>query len=178
MIYLMRHGADDDSRLGGWSDAGLSEHGVEQVGRACEGLSRLGIARIFSSDLPRARETAEIVAERLRINVTLIKDFREANNGVLAGMPKERAKAEYPGAYWSALAWEEPYPGGESPAAFFRRVSTAWNAFKFEAEAGPRNVLLVTHGGPIDVILCCENGARYTNRRVNYRVECAEVVGV
>lgn len=31
MILLMRHGADDETRLGGWSDAGLSKVGIEQV---------------------------------------------------------------------------------------------------------------------------------------------------
>lgn len=39
MILLMRHGEDDDSRLGGWSDAGLSSNGIEQVKRACESLA-------------------------------------------------------------------------------------------------------------------------------------------
>ena len=39
MILLMRHGDDDDSELGGWSDAGLSPNGIEQVKRACESLA-------------------------------------------------------------------------------------------------------------------------------------------
>ena len=39
MIYLMRHGADDDTRLGGWSDAGLSPLGVEQVKKSGEAIA-------------------------------------------------------------------------------------------------------------------------------------------
>ena len=66
MIYLIRHGADDDTRLGGWSDAGLSPIGIEQVLRASEKISMgdYNIQRIFSSDLPRAKETAAMIADR------------------------------------------------------------------------------------------------------------------
>ena len=77
MIILMRHGADDDSCLGGWSDAKLSKVGIEQVRRASEQIAQLDICRIFSSDLPRAKETAEIIAERLHLNITFLKEFRE-----------------------------------------------------------------------------------------------------
>ena len=53
MILLMRHGEDDDSRLGGWSDAGLSLKGKEQVENTCENIriSNYNIQHIFSSDL-------------------------------------------------------------------------------------------------------------------------------
>ncbi len=115
MIILMRHGADDDSRLGGWSDAKLSKVGTQQVIRASEQIAQLDICHIFSSDLPRAKETAEIIAKRLHLNITFLKEFRETNNGDLAGMLKEKAKEEYPGLYWSALDWEQQYPNGESP---------------------------------------------------------------
>ncbi|MBR4661984.1 MAG: histidine phosphatase family protein, partial [Clostridia bacterium] len=83
MIYLLRHGADDDMRLGGWSDAELSFVGIEQIRRASEKLSSgdYNIQHIFSSDLPRAKESAVIIAEKLGLHVTFIKDFRETNNG-------------------------------------------------------------------------------------------------
>lgn len=40
MIFLMRHGADDNTRLGGWSDAGLSPLCIEQVKQASEKIIR------------------------------------------------------------------------------------------------------------------------------------------
>ena len=63
MIILMRHGEDDPTRLGGWSDAGLTREGRRQAKEAAVRLAAEypGIRRIVSSDLPRARETAEIV---------------------------------------------------------------------------------------------------------------------
>ena len=95
MIFLMRHGEDDDSRLGGWSDASLCENGIEQVKKSCERLkdSKYNIEYIFSSDLQRAKETADIVSEYLAIPVTHLKEFRETNNGDLAGISKENTKA-------------------------------------------------------------------------------------
>ena len=90
-------------------------------------------------------------------------------------MPKEKAKAEYPGLYWSALDWEQSYPNGESPGQFYERVKNAWADFKKVAEGLNGNSLLVPHGGVIDVILCCENGKRYTNKRQTYSLGYAEI---
>ena len=176
MIILMRHGADDEKRLGGWSNAGLSKVGIEQVRRANEKVIQFNICHIFSSDLPRAAETAEIIAAKLNLNITFLKEFREANNGDLAGMLKEKAKAEYPGLYWNALDWEQPYPNGESPRQFYERIKTAWMTFKETAENLNGNILLVTHGGVIDVILCCENGKIYTNKHQTYKLGNAEII--
>ena len=93
-------------------------------------------------------------------------------------MLKEKAKAEYPGLYWSALDWEQQYPNGESPKQFYERVKTAWNNFKITAKSLNGNSLLVTHGGVIDVILCCENGKIYTNKHQTYMIRNAEITCV
>lgn len=180
MIFLIRHGADDDTRLGGWSDAGLSPFGIRQVRQASEKIvqDECCINHIFSSDLVRAKETAEIIAERLKLDVTFVKEFRETNNGDLAGMLKDKARTEYPGLYWSSLKWDQPYPNGESPKLFYERVKAAWESFKKDAGSLDGNVLLVTHGGVIDVILCLENGKMYTNHHSTYPVRNAEIVRI
>lgn len=178
MILLMRHGEDDDFRLGGWSDAGLTPNGIEQVRKACERLAdnAYDIRHIFASDLQRAKETADIVSERLGLSVTYLKEFRETNNGDLAGIPKERFRKEYPGLYYSSLEWEQQYPNGESPKQFYERVREAWKEFKSRAEALDGNALLVTHAGVIDVIRCIEAGIRYTNKETRFRVAPAEII--
>ncbi len=178
MIILMRHGADDDLRLGGWSDSGLSKCGIEQVRCASEKIALLDVRHIFSSDLVRARETAEIVAKRLRLSITFIEGFRETNNGDLAGMLKEEARIRYPGLYWSALDWKQSYPNGESPEMFHERIKNAWLSFKKAAESLKGDVLLVTHGGVIDVILCYENCKEYTNKHQTYAIGNAEITCV
>lgn len=176
MIYLMRHGADSPDRLGGWSAYGLTEEGRRQVRAATGSLCEKGIEAIFSSDLPRARETAEIVAESLRLPVTLLPQFRETNNGALAGMLKTEAKEQYPGIFWSALGWTQRYPEGESPEQFFRRIEKAWRGFK--AEISGKSVLLVSHAGVMNVILCLENGVPFSNQEMCFRIPDAGIVCV
>ena len=180
MIFLIRHGEDDNTRLGGWSDAGLSTLGIEQVKRASERIAKgnYNIRHIFSSDLLRAKETSDIISDRLGIDVTFLKEFRETNNGDLAGISKERFQTDYPGLYYSSLEWEQRYPNGESPKQFYDRIRDSWDALKNKADSLNENVLLVTHGGVIDVILCIENGIPYTNRYVTNKIAYAEMVSV
>ena len=99
MIYLMRHGADPSERYGGWSIYGLTEEGREQVHSAKRHLCNKGIEKIYSSDLVRAKETAEIVADALSLEITYLPQFRESDNGLLAGMLKTEAAKKYPGIY-------------------------------------------------------------------------------
>lgn len=180
MVYLLRHGADDETRLGGWSDAPLSVIGVAQSEKAAEEIARgiFDIHFIVASDLPRAKQTAEIVGNRLGIVVEWNPLFREVDNGVLAGLLKEDAKIKFPGLYWRSLGWDESYPDGESPKQFYERVKAAWEALKQDAAAIPGDLLLVTHGGVIDAILCLENGVQYTNKHTTYRIGNAEITAV
>lgn len=175
MILLMRHGEDDETRLGGWSNAGLSEKGIRHVLSTVNALAELDcdIRYIFSSDLRRAVETAEIIASRFGLSVIYNKEFREVNNGDLAGLKKDVAAERYPGIYWNTLLWEQRYPNGESPKEFYDRIRNAWIKFKHDVTLIGDDVLLVTHGGVIDVILCIENGIEYSNLKVSYRTEHA-----
>ena len=176
MIYLMRHGADPSDRLGGWSPYGLTQRGKEQVRGAAAGLQNLGITKIFSSDLVRARETAEILAEELSLDITYLPQFRESNNGSLAGMLKTEAAERYPGVYWNALDWTQPWPEGESPQQFFHRIAAAW--YEFKNQSGTDHVLLVSHGGVMNIILCLEKGIPYTNKETRFKIEDAGIVQV
>lgn len=176
MVYLMRHGADAPDRYGGWSDFGLTDVGKEQVYEARLQLLNKGITEIYSSDLARAKETAQLVAEYLGLPVTYLPEFRESNNGYLAGMLKEEAAQKYPGKCWNNLGWEEPWPGGESPQMFYQRIRTAWYEFKDKVHG--KTVLLVSHGGVMNIVLCLENGTPYTNKETRYKICDAEIIGI
>ncbi len=178
MIYLMRHGQDDESRFGGWSGYGLTDTGKAQAEKSAQVLLRKGISHIFSSDLARTKETAEIAAKKLCLPVTLLPEFREVNNGVLAGMPKSEVAEKYPGLYFASLDFDESYPNGESPATFYKRIRLAWANFKAVASENKMTPLLVTHGGVINVILCIENGAEYTNKIMTYKTPYAGIVEI
>ena len=180
MIVLMRHGQDDPDWLGGWSDAGLTEEGRRQAEEAAEKLRRdfPGIRRIYASDLPRAWETAEIAAREFGLPVVPVPGFRETNNGRLAGMQKAEAREKYPGIFFAALDFDEPYPGGESPRAFRDRIEAAWAEFRRDTEELRGDTLLVTHAGVINVILCHESGIPFTNREMTWPTPHAGIVAV
>lgn len=168
ICILARHGKDDESVRGGWSQHSLSEEGMKQArelaGRLLTQKNSYSLSRIYSSDLVRAAQTAQIVGDRLGLAVTLLPDFREVNNGLLADMKNDLAEDRFPGLYWNQLAWEQTYPEGESPKAFYERIADAWERFSCELVSGKENVLLVTHGGVIQVILSLINNVPYTNK--------------
>jgi len=182
ICMLARHGKDDESVRGGWSQHSLSEEGMKQArelaGRLQAQKNSYSLSRIYSSDLVRAAQTARIVGDRLGLAVTLLPDFREVNNGLLAGMKNDLAEDRFPGLYWNQLAWEQTYPEGESPKAFYERIADAWERFSCELVSGKENVLLVTHGGVIQVILSLINNVPYTNKAPVRRIPYAGSVAL
>lgn len=168
-IYIIRHGQDDNSVRGGWSNTSLTEFGVEQAKNLAEEISfnykKYNIGKIYSSDLPRARQTADIVSSSLdNIDVIFEKNLREVNNGNLAGMKNETAEILYPHFYWRNLGYEESYPNGESPKDFYIRISSYFNSLMKEVANFDKNILIITHGGVINIIKSMVNNEKYSNK--------------
>lgn len=167
-IFLIRHGQDDDSVRGGWSNSALTETGILQSEELADellyNLSYYNIGRIFSSDILRARQTAEIIAEKLGLPVEYLTEFKEVNNGDLAGLDNRIAESKYPNMYWRNMAWEEHYPNGESPCEFYNRVNDAWRSLLQSLAGYDKNALLITHGGVINVVRCLTEGKEYSNK--------------
>lgn len=178
-VYIARHGQDDDSVRGGWSDLPLTLFGIEQSQKFAEILfenkDRYNIGKIFSSDLKRAVQTAEIISDRFGIEIELLPDFREVDNGDLAGLKNEIAGLIYPNFYWRNLDWSEKYPNGESPREFFERVSFAWKEFLDKNRFYDKNILLITHGGVINIIKCLAKGEIYSNKNQYQSLPCADI---
>ena len=102
-------------------------------------------------------------------------DFREVNNGDLAGLDNHIAEEKYPNLYWRKLDWEEHYPHGESPKEFYERISNAWDNLRKTLIDYDKNVLLVTHGGVINVIKCITNESEYSNKQKYQGVPSAKI---
>lgn len=102
-IFFVRHGKDDETFRGGWSSHGLVPEGVEQAKQLAnyfgEKKEEYGITGIVSSDLPRAKETADILASELDLPVVTDERLREADNGSLAGMANAEALEKFGQAY-------------------------------------------------------------------------------
>ena len=180
ICYLVRHGKDDDTVRGGWSQQPLTDEGKAQADELASLVQRsdLEIKHIYSSGLLRAMQTAQSVADKLHLPIIPMQEFREVNNGDLAGMKNELASTMYPGLYWNTLGWEQRYPGGESPREFYERISTAWDAFQKMALEQNENVLLMTHGGVINVILSIVNGEKYSNKTTMRKIQNAELIAL
>ena len=100
-LLLVRHGETDwnaSGRLQGHTDRPLNEYGRRQARELAERLAGDGISFVYASDLARARETAEIIAARLGLEVAVDPDLREKNWGNWEGLtPDERVEVEFEG---------------------------------------------------------------------------------
>jgi probable phosphoglycerate mutase len=133
-LLLVRHGETDWNavgRLQGHTDRPLSDYGRRQARQLADELAAEELEAIYASDLARARETAEIVGERLGLPVVLDADLREKDWGTWEGLtPVERDRVEFL---------------GESTEAHQKRILRALERIA-ERHPGGR-VLVVTHGG-------------------------------
>lgn len=156
-VLLARHGETDDNRpplrFQGWRDTPLNENGRGQARTLAERLTGQGIASIWSSDLSRARETAEIVAGRLGLEVRLDWRLREGNRGRWEGRLFEDVARTEPALFagWESAGADWRFPDGESLREQLERVSACVSDVR---AAGQLPALAVCHGGSIRVMLC------------------------
>lgn len=162
-LWLVRHGQTDWNFTGRWqgqaSDApGLNEMGHKQASVASEKMERVEISAIYSSDLLRAKQTAEAIAVALGLHVILEPRLREINLGVWEGMPSEDIEAQYPKelADRARDPFNTPAPNGESPSEVGERVLKAVN--EIADRHRDESILIVAHGISLAVIICHAEG--------------------
>ena len=177
IVYLVRHGADNDSIRGGWSNHPLTFEGWQQSEELACRLKECNCNAeiIYSSDLLRAKQTAEILAHHLNLGIEYTPDFREVNNGDLVGMNNDVASKLYPNIYWRKLEWDQCYPNGESPKEFYERVKAAWEKL---INREHESIILVTHGGVINVIMHLVKGVEYSNKNNTYKIGTADSIKI
>jgi broad specificity phosphatase PhoE len=161
-ILLARHGETDWNRDGRWqghSDTSLNERGREQAHELANGLTD-EIDVMYSSDLARASETAEIVADRLGLDVRLDPRLRERGFGSWEGL----TRAEIEQRDGEALArWQAGEGHGAHDAEPFETFEERMRHFLedvLERHRGER-VLVIAHGGSIRVIHALATGLDY-----------------
>lgn len=124
----------------GWLDGELSERGrheAEELGRRRRAD---GVAAVFTSDLGRAVETAEIAFGGSDIPIHRDPRLRECNYGELNGQPLSRFEGE------PLHRIDEPYPGGES----YRQVVQRVRAFleDLTPELDGMRIVVISHASP------------------------------
>lgn len=152
LVHVVRHGETDWNSAGlaqGQSDLPrLNEQGRHEAAHAAAQLAGVGATALFSSDLRRARETAEVIAAATGLPVQLTPALREQALGEWEG----RVSAELWTSPECAGEWtaDRAAPGGESARAVHERLSAFFRDVLATAH-GP--IVVVTHGDAARVAL-------------------------
>lgn len=152
-IFLVRHGettGDLEDRYGGNYDDHLTPHGKTQLQETANRLADKNIEIIFTSNLIRAKESAEIIQTQVSCDVEIIDGIQERNYGVLAGLTKVEAKELYPEVVVAHKNPENTDPEGESFINFQNRTLEAFKGIFLKEYS---TVVVVSHGGPLKQIL-------------------------
>ena len=155
-IYIVRHGEtawNAEKRIQGQIDIGLNPAGLAQADAAGKWLAGLPVAAVYSSDLLRARQTAERIAALPGLALRLVPAVRERRYGVFEGLTYSEAKTRHP-AHYHAFEMRVPDfslpEGGESLHQLFERVTLCLR--EIASRHPDETVVLVTHGGVLDII--------------------------
>ena len=171
-ILLARHGESDWNRTKRWqgfADRPLTELGRRQASELGERLEDTELDAIYSSDLQRARETAEVVARMKSLTVETTPDLREVDVGSWSGLTRAEAETRYPEAYARWLQGAEGWDDGETYDQLGERVVRAIQRIAKDHDG--QRVLIVAHGGTIRAIHATALGVDvHTYRRIQ-RVE-------
>lgn len=155
-VLLIRHGQTDWNIEGRWQGCmpvPLNEIGRTQARALADYLRNRPIRAIYSSDLPRALETATFVGDVLGLQPIPDKRLREFNLGIFEGRRRDELAVLYP-EEWSAFRMEDldyAVPNGESRRALQERMWSAWQDITANGH-GPE-VAIVTHGGALKQLL-------------------------
>ncbi|MHC8286755.1 histidine phosphatase family protein [Pseudomonas sp. XS1P51] len=147
-LYVVRHGetwANAEQRYLGSLDPELTERGCEQA-QALEAHLPKNLDVLVVSPRLRARETANILNERLNLPVEIMDCFRERDVGVFEGLTQPDARERYP-QLWSqniTRRWDVGPTGGESIVDVVERVRDG--LVELKSRYPSKTVLLVAHG--------------------------------
>lgn len=164
-LYLIRHGRQNSPLCN--VDVPLDGAGKRQAELVAHRLKKYNIQVLYSSNLIRARQTAEIIGKQLGLPNKIEKDLREISFGALEGLSDveikerfrdflaERAKADR----------DIPCPEGESGEDVYKRAfPVIQGIIKCAEDNGIENIVIVTHGGVIRTLVTAVLGADFAKK--------------
>lgn len=167
-LFLIRHGQTDWNLQGRWpgqADPPLNATGRAQAEHTARELCEFKFDALYSSDLQRAYETAEIIGDTLGLFVVREPRLREIHLGAWQGMFSQYIKTNYPAAFreWHESPLTTLPPGGETITTLSVRVISAIEEI---IERHPnKTVAIVSHELPIAIVRCCAAGSPLTKLR-------------
>ncbi|SEM70188.1 histidine phosphatase family protein [Lihuaxuella thermophila] len=159
-VCFIRHGETDwnkEIRFQGQTDIPLSETGVEQAKFLAEYLKDHTISAIYSSDLKRARQTAELIAAKHGLAVRATPEFRERSAGEWEGLTLSEIKEKYPD--WEQIRFTGGAYGIEPVEQLKKRMLGGVEAL-VEKHQG-EHIYIVAHGMCINAVLHVLTGGEY-----------------
>jgi broad specificity phosphatase PhoE len=163
-LILIRHGETDwniEGRWQGQADVALNATGWDQAQETARSLEHTGIAAIYSSDLLRARQTAQVLADATRLPVHVDSRLREIHQGEWQGLLVSEIQSGHAQAYQDRKLDPLSFapPGGETAAQVRQRVvSVAQDILRWH----PREtVAVVSHGFALAVLIAHLRGESF-----------------
>lgn len=169
-LYLLRHGETEWNRalrFQGQVDVPLNDVGHAQALRLAKRLADGGLNALICSDLQRARQTAQPLADVLGMESVPLPGLREQNFGQVDGMKVEDIQTQFPQEWAQWILFDANYalPGAESAEQFHQRVMEALSAVVTRYGGADRRLAVVTHGGVLDMIYRTAKGLSLSGPR-------------
>ncbi|MBK9603758.1 MAG: alpha-ribazole phosphatase [Anaerolineales bacterium] len=176
-LFLTRHGQTDwniAGRYQGQSDTPLNETGLRQAEQIAKRLSSETIHAIYSSDLSRAANTAQSIADFHSLEIKKDSRWRELSFGDWEGMTYQEMSAHSPELFeaWMKDPLTISTPNGETLAQLAERVKAAFDEIK--EEHADQTVLVVAHSGSLQSLLAVTLGVDL-NRYWQFRISQASL---
>lgn len=160
-LWLVRHGQTDwnlEGRYQGQEDVPLNAAGEAQARQLAADLDGRRFTAIYSSDMKRARRTAQILAGRLGLTVQIDRRLREISMGEWEGLLFPEVKEKYP--LHIQERRQNPLharsPGGETALEVAGRMAQAVDEIVRKHPEGP--LLIVSHGFALATLICQARG--------------------
>ncbi len=161
-LILVRHGKTDWNETGrcqGISDVPLNHTGMEQAEKVAFSLKDEKIDHIYSSDLVRAKTTAEKIAAYHSIDIDIRDDLREMDQGIFEGLDFSYIREKYSDVleHWREDPETLQLPGGESLKGVQQRGLDA--IVDIKSRFGSQNIVVVSHNMVIGTLFCSFTGS-------------------
>ena len=154
-VFIVRHGETDynvEHRWQGHLDVPLNKNGLYQAQSLAKYLQNEPIDAIYSSDLKRAYDTAQAIADAKQMKVIAEARLREINLGVFQGLTNKQIQEAYP---YEKMQWDNNNKfspaEGESRHQVQERVHQAWQEITNQTDIN--TIVLLSHGGTIRMLL-------------------------
>jgi glucosyl-3-phosphoglycerate phosphatase len=174
-VFVARHGETEWNRDGRWQGQGgpgLNETGRDQAGALAARLAALKPDALYTSDLARATETAEIITAATGLTAIADAGLREVDVGDWRGLTRKQVSRSHPEGYRRWLKGQAGWDGGETYDEMHTRVVAAVAAIV--AGATGERIAIISHGGAVRALVAHAVGLpRHERLRIDGARNCS-----